>query len=648
LAYWYRNAPLLLPEEVWRLELQLKPPWGRINFQGADREQWLFAEKIGGLATVKSGERIAAASSRLSNWNASRHYVRTQLARFIGDQDNRAVVAALAIADRSGLSLRQRNILSQTGTAHLLAISGLHIGLSAVFGFWLARVFLSLWPLRWTGGLIWPASQLTGLALALAYAALAGFGTSTIRAMAMLAAGVLALLLRRTIHPGQALLIALSLILLFDPLAFLSAGLWLSFAAVGVLLLLFSKGHAGQLAWWRQMLRAQTGIMLVLLPLSAWWFQSASVVGLLANLLAIPFVSAVVVPLILLGLLTLPLCAALAAMTFSAAAVCVGWLFRALSALAGLPLSFLALPQPPLWASVLATLGALLLLLPHGLHHRWLGAVLLLPLFAPQLPPQSGRMQMDVLDVGQGTAVLVSSSNHLLLYDSGPGNGKDFDLADSVIRPAIRASGHSGPDLIIISHADLDHSGALRSLVGYYPQAGVLASFPEPANGVMSCVDTWRWNWDGLAFEILHPSPWLPYLGNDSSCVLSISTDTVSILLPGDIAEAAEQRLLHLRRLKNTDILLVPHHGSRLSSTPGFLHAVRPRIAIATAGLGNRFGFPRPEVIHRYRDAGIPLWSTDGCGAVRLLISENGDIQASSARRARPAPWRWPVGELCP
>ncbi len=647
LTYWYRDPPALLPGEIWRLELQLKPPWGWVNFQGPDREMWLFAEGIGGLATVRSGERLRPNSRYFFNWSALRQTIRSRLNQSVDNASNRAVVAALAIADRSSLSARQRDILQRTGTAHLLAISGLHIGLAALCGLWFARLLILAVPLRWSVGLAYPLTLVASFALAALYAALAGFGTSTIRALLMLAVGVLAMLVRRTIHPGQAILTALALILLFDPLAVLSAGFWLSFAAVGVLLLLFNKGNSRDRAWWRQMLRAQAGITVVLLPLSAWWFQSASVSGLIANLLAIPWVSVIVVPLILLGLILLPLSDVLSALAFSAAGGAAGLLLKVLDVLASLPVSSLALPQPSAWALVLATLGALMLLLPRGIRHRWLGVLLLLPLFVADQAPAQQQIQIDVLDVGQGTAVLVNSSKHLLLYDSGPGDGKDFDVVDSVIRPAILRSGHPAPDRILISHNDLDHSGGLNGLRKRYPAAAVYASLPEAVAGIEPCDDTLHWQWDGMAFAVLHPSAYLPYIGNDSSCVLSINMDKVTIWLPGDISQVTEQRLLQ-RHAGKLDVLLAPHHGSNTGSSAEFLHVMQPAVALAAAGLGNRFGFPHPAVQQRYRAAGIPLWSTDACGALRLRISSDGAIQGYSARRQRTAPWRWPAGESCP
>lgn len=647
LTYWYRDAPLLQPGETWRLELRLRPPWGPVNFHGSDRERWLFAEGVGGLATVRSGTRLQAAHWLRSGWDGWRQAARSHIDLAVADERNRNIVSALAIADSSGMSTQDRNILAVTGTAHLMAISGLHIGLAAWFGFWLARLLLLAIPLRWAAGQTHALALAAGLLLAVVYAGLAGFGTATLRALLMLAAGVLVLLTRRQVHPGQALLLALAGVFMFDPPAILGAGFWLSFSAVGVLLFIFAGGGAARLGRWRGLLLAQLAIMLALMPLSAWWFQQVSVSGLVVNLLAIPWVSMVVVPLVLLGLILLPLADGLGALAFTLAGHASGGLLQGLDLAAGLPHASLTLHQPSLWQLGIASLGALLLLLPRGLPHRWLGLPLLLPLFMASPSPPENQLRLDILDVGQGTALLVNSSRHLLVYDSGPGDGVEFDLVRQVILPAIVHSGHRTPDRIVISHGDLDHAGGMRRLLQTYPAAVVHGNLPRPVAGVRPCHDALRWEWDGIGFQVLHPSSHLPYLGNDSSCVLSIGTGNYSVLLPGDVTEAVESRLVKTG-LAGGGMLLVPHHGSKTSSSSAFLRALQPSIAVATAGVGNRFGFPRPEVRQRYRDAGITFWSTDECGGIRLLIDGDGRVHAQSARVVKSAPWRWPAGASCP
>ncbi|HKX56861.1 MAG TPA: MBL fold metallo-hydrolase, partial [Xanthomonadales bacterium] len=307
------------------------------------------------------------------------------------------------------------------------------------------------------------------------------------------------------------------------------------------------------------------------------------------------------------------------------------------------------------------------LLLPLGLRVHAPAALLMLPLLLPASPVAANRVRMEVLDAGQGTALLLQTGSRLLLYDSGPGSSPSrtpgnspesepadkavdaaaYDLVDSVIHPAILANGFSRPDRIVISHGDLDHAGGLASLQQKYASIPVFASLPEPMAGVQACTDELNWNWQGSRFRVLHPSPYLPYKGNDSSCVLEIDVGQFKLLLPGDISSRVEKRLTG-RGLDISRILLVPHHGSRTSSTTELLHATVPELALATAGIGNRFDFPRADVRQRYLDAGIRFLSTNRCGAISLEVAGDEAMQLRSARRVRAAPWRWPAGAECP
>jgi competence protein ComEC len=343
----------------------------------------------------------------------------------------------------------------------------------------------------------------------------------------------------------------------------------------------------------------------------------------------------------------MPLSDPLSSFLFLAAAHTAGCLLDLLSVMSRWPVASFNLVQPATWLVLLASLGALLLMFPRGLPGRWLGLALVLPLFAQARSPDPGAIRVDILDVGQGTAVLLSTASHLLLYDSGPGDGERFNLVNQVIEPAILHSGHDMPDRIIISHADLDHAGGLSALQLRYPFSQISAKLPETRPGLDSCDNGLKWNWDDISFEVLHPGPFLPYLGNDSSCVLSVRTAHVSILLPGDISTAVEQRLLQSGLLPH-DVLLVPHHGSNSSSSIAFLQRLKPKAAVATAGAGNRFDFPRPEVTRRFKNLDIDFWSTNACGAVRFDFSGDGSMTASSARQTRAAPWRWPAEAGCP
>jgi len=660
-VYWFRNRyaergrenglPSLRAGERWRLQLRLRHARGRVNFHGVDAERWYFTEGLYALALVQDGDNARLSAPGRFDLQHWRERVLDRLALVASDKPAYPVLAALAVADRRGLTRLDRRILSATGTGHLLAISGLHIGLAAVLGFYLGRMVLLCLSAGIQHRLAVVLPWLTAWLAALAYAGLAGFGVSTQRALIMLTVACVAVLSRRNIHPAQAWLIAMAIVLLVDPVAPLRAGFWFSFVAVAVLLLMFTPrfGHVGV---WRRMLMAQLAISLVMAPLGMYWFQQASVPGLLANLVAIPAVSMLIVPALLAGLLLLWLPGPLAGWALGIAAHAAEWLMLVLEWIAVLqPPRFSSTHAPGLFAVSLAMLGAALLLLPRGLPVRAAGLVLLLPLFLPA-SPERGKSQarIDFLDVGQGLSVLVNSATHLLVYDTGPGNGltgeDGLDMVEGTIRPMIEATGKT-PDMVIASHADLDHSGGLQSLMSDFPDAEYLASLPERSPGIGPCRAPRHWNWDGLDFKILHPSAGLPYLGNDSSCVVSVRGPSISLLLTGDISHAVERRLAG-RDLGAYSVLVAPHHGSSTSSSQALIDAVQPGWAIISAAFGNRFDFPRADVLERFSKAGVPALNTALCGGIRMSAGTQGEPAVQSARARRNAIWRWPAGSECP
>lgn len=647
LVRWYEEWPAVSAGQAWCLDLLLKPPWGPVNFQGPDRERWLFAEGIGAVASVRDGTFVAPAGANGQRLTMLRESLRRQIREDLPNVREAGIVAALAVADRSGISRADRQLLTLTGTSHLLAISGLHIGLAAVGGLLAARWLGWLLPLARRGRGLVLLGLGGGAVAAGAYAALAGFGVPTVRSLVMLLVVSAAIMLARTIHPGRAWMLAMAAVLLSNPFAALGAGFWFSFFATGALLWVFVP-RGGQRNAWRALLLAQAAVMLVLLPLSAFWFQAFSLAGFAANLVAIPLVSFGIVPFVLTGVAAQAVSGALSAMAWGVAGKVSGALLAFLEVMAAVQGGMTPLHSPGLVGTMLATVGALLLLLPRGMPGRGLGLFFLAPLFLPTahgLP--AGATEVEVLDVGQGTAALVRTAAGTLLYDSGPGDGAGRDMVASAIVPAINRSGARAPDRIVISHGDQDHAGGLGSLRARYPGAAFNANLSRAAEGTQGCHAPGGWRWQETGFTVLHPTRALPYLANDSSCVILVEAPGGSVLLSGDISAAVEARLL-LEGLPRSRLLLVPHHGSRTSSSPAFLAALEPSVAIATASLGNRFGFPRQEVRHRYAEAQIPFWSTGECGAMRVLILGSGQLEVSSARLARPAIWRWPAASGCP
>jgi competence protein ComEC len=648
LAHWYRDAPVVKAGERWQLRLRLQPPRSRINFSGPDRERWYYAQGLGAVASIVAGDNRKLAPAAGFNIHVIRQQIGARIESVLGQGRAGGMLRGLTVADRNGLSRDDMRVLSTTGTGHLLAISGLHVGLVAAAGFAAGRVMTLLLPGGLRIALSVAAPWCMSLMLATLYAALSGFAVSTRRALIMLLVLAVLKLLRRQASPVRAWLLALAAVLLFDPLAPLRAGFWLSFAAVAVLLLLFTP--RGGRPWALKALpMAQLALGLALAPLGLYWFQQTSMAGGLANLIAIPWVSLAVVPAALAAVFSMAFADPLADFLLVLAGIAAEGLWRVLDVFSRLPdTTGFAIPGPGITASALALIAALLLLLPRPLQWRWIGLVALLTLYFPAASrvPEGG-LQVTLLDVGQGLSVLVSDHERLLLYDTGPGDGDGADLFASVIRPALVNSGYPNPERVVVSHGDLDHAGGLASVLSAFPSAETLANLREKHPLVRPCSSPQRWQWPATQFEVLHPSPQLPYLGNDSSCVLSIRHGDHTILLSGDISEAVEQRLVG-RGLDRHDILLVPHHGSASSSSPGFIEAAEPRIAIVAAGAGNRFGFPRHEVGERYREAGVVLLSTADCGAIRISLGADGEPLLESARVQRPARWRWPAAAVCP
>lgn len=614
---WYAGPPVQAGER-WRLAVQLRRPLGTANPQVFDYEAWLLAQRIGALGSVKAGQRLQAASG-VTAWRDQLRQRLLQTPAFARE----GALAALVLGDGSGLSRADWQVLQATGTVHLMVISGQHIALlaglvyAAVAG--LAR--LGLWPralpwLPWACGL--------GFAAALAYGVLAGFEVPVQRACVMVALVLLWRLRFRHLGVWLALLMALNAVLLVEPLASLQAGFWLSFAAVAVLLLVFA-GRLGPWPWWRSWGRAQWSMAVGLLPAMLALGLPVSLSGPLVNLLAVPLLGVVVVPLALLGTLLLPVPWLGETCLWLAGGLLHG-LFWGLTQVAAVLPAWLPV-APPLWAWCLGVLGVVLVLLPAGVPGRGLGVLLVLPLLWVPVPrPAPGEVQVWQWDVGQGLSVLLRTREHALLYDAGPRHG-DFDLGERLVLPALRAQGISRLDVLLLSHADLDHAGGAEALQRGLPIGRVLsgeaAALPA-ALAAQPCIDGASWQWDGVRF-----STWrwqqAPE-GNPASCVLQVAAASGErLLLTGDIDQAAERALLASGRDLRADWLQVPHHGSGSSSSLAFLQAVAPRAALLSRARYNVYGHPHPQVLARYRALGVEVYDSVADGSVQLLLGRHGE-----------------------
>lgn len=623
----WRGGPEVRSGERWRLAVSLKRPSGLLNFHGFDQEAWLLAQRIGATASVKDGERLVPAH------NAWRDSVRQRLMA-VDAQGREAGLAALVLGDGSGLAAEDWQVLQATGTVHLLVISGQHIGLLAglVYGLIAGLARYGCWPRTWPW-LPWACGLAFGAALG--YGLLAGFGVPVQRACVMV--GLVLVWRMRFRHLGVwwPLLLALNGVLILEPLASLQPGFWLSFAAVAVLILAFA-GRLGPWSVWQVWTRPQWLIAIGLFPVLLVLGLPISLSAPLANLVAVPWISLVVLPLALLGTALLPLPWLGESLLWLAGGALAG-LFEGLAWLAGLQPAWVP-AEVPLGYWWLSLLGTVLLLLPNGVPLRLLGLpMLLLAVFPPQERVPHGQVDVVQLDVGQGQSLILRTRHHTLLYDAGPRTGT-FDLGARVVLPSLRKFGVDRLDMMLLSHADADHAGGAAAIAGGMPIRRVVGGEVEglPAFlGTQPCVSGEQWQWDGVSFE-LWQWPGADN-GNAKSCVLQVQANGERLLLTGDIDRAAEQAFLASPLAVPTDWLQAPHHGSRSSSSKAFLQRLAPGSVLISRGRGNAFGHPHPQVLQRYQALGSQVYDSAEQGAVRLQL---GAFAAPVVARSQRRFWR--------
>jgi competence protein ComEC len=657
-----RDAPVTAPPVVhagerWTLTVRLKRPHGNVNAHGFDLEAWLLEHDLRATGYVRNDAgnvRITAFAGRAGDQvQRARERVRERVGNALPDAPYRGVLVALAIGDQRAIPESQWAVFNKTGITHLVSISGLHVTVFAALAAACALAFARRWPALTLRVPARKVAALVGAAVAFGYVLLAGAEVPAVRTLLMLAVAAFGLWLGR---PGTAALVwlwSLVAVLCWDPWAGLAPGFWLSFGAVG--LLLYAGGNRLRVAparsfrerlreSLRESARAQWVVTIGLVPGTLALFQQVSVVSVLANAVAIPVVTLAIVPLALLGIVApidLPWIVAHAVLSV---------LMRYLEWLAALPLAAWTSHAPRGWTVAVAVMGILWLFAPRGVPGRALGALWTLPL-AFVLPPgvTEAGVRIVVLDVGQGLAVLVTTAHHTLLYDTGPRFNESVDAGGRIVVPFLRAAGIARLDALIVSHADSDHSGGALSILHALSVDRIVSSLPADhpivayrARGppATHCVAGMQWTWDGVAFEIVHPLLSAYTEGarksNDLSCVLRIVSGGGSVLLTGDIEAASEAEILARDAAIAADVLVVPHHGSRTSSTPAFVAAVSPHFAVIAAGYRNRFGHPRGEILARYAHAGAARPRTDHGGAITVTLIPGQPIAMFAEReRAR-------------
>ena len=646
LVSWYRaaaweDAPAVLartvhPGERWLLTLRLRRPHGLVNPHGFDYEAWLLERGVGATGYVRGrGEqkRLGERNS-LQDWiERARESVRDRFLAVLGPTPAAGILVALAVGDQRAIASEEWQLFNRTGVTHLMSISGLHVTLVSGLVAWLVALGWRRVPAL---ALRLPARKsaaLAAIAAAFAYTLLAGSGVPAQRTFWMVAIVAAALWSGQIASPWRTLALALAVIVFLDPWAMLAPGLWLSFGAV----LLIFYGVAGwsapgsRMAQWA---RVQWAVTVGLAPAALLLFGQISVAGPIANAVAIPVVSVIVTPLALVAAIA-PVDALL-----HLSAWLTEWLLQFLEWCATLPGAQWQQHVPEWWSVLLALAGAAWLLAPRGVPWRAGGIALMAPAFC-LLPaaPRPGELWLTAFDVGQGLAVLARTSTKTMLYDAGPAWASDADSGSRVVVPALRGAGIGRLDLLVLSHEDSDHIGGALSVLEAL-EVETMASSLAAGHALRGMVPAPRrcaandaWQWDGVRFEFLNPAV-AHTKRNDQSCVLRIDTPGGAVLLTGDIERAGEQALLATR--VKSDVVLVPHHGSRTSSTPEFISAVAPSWAVVAAGYRNRFRHPNGEVLQRYQGAGARIARTDLDGAVGIVLTQSGvDVTGERHRRGR-------------
>lgn len=678
--------PDIVPGQVWRMALTLKPPHGLRNPHAFDYEAYAFAHGIRASGSVRGVPRLLHDEPWASLpvvAQRARHEVRAAMHRFLDGKRYGAVLLALAIGDQASVLPEDWDVFNRTGITHLVSISGSHITMIAAMG---GALTLWLWRRARMGGRALAeqmpaqlAAALAALVVAWLYCLLAGWGVPARRTFLMLAVIAAAYVVRLPVSASRLLSVVAFAVVLLDPWALLASGFWLSFGAVYILM--------ASSTWWGQAAGGlpktrrqrwlaiaamasglQLAISLALMPFLAFIFHEVSLVSPLVNAYAIPVISLIVTPLALLS--------AAAAMVPGLAplAELAAWVGHAALAvimvptlwLAQLPVATLKVAATPLVLGVLAVTGIVAAALPYGLPGRRIAWLLMAPaLFWTPKRPSEGEWTLHALDVGQGSAIVIQTMRHAFLFDTGLRSGPASDTGARVIAPFLRTQGVQRLDALVVSHADIDHAGGVRSVLEAVPVAQSYSAFGLQANlereaallaeaslppmplAQSGCQYGMRWNTDGVSFAFLWPLDDAPATRNrkrarrnDSGCVLHIQGRYHAALLPGDISARQEAALVE-RGLADVDIVLAAHHGSKTSSAPSFVDSMRAQHVIVQAGRWNRYGHPSPLIEQRWRDSGATVWRTDLDGAVQVT-SNAVALKVKATRQSSPRYWQTP------
>ncbi len=630
---WFEPPVVLRLGDVWELELRLRRPRGSSNPGVFDYEAWLFRERIGAVGYVVGGHRnhlIRSGDPGVIDRVRQRFVDRI----LVLSPNSAGVLAAISVGARHLITAEQWDRYARTGTSHLMAISGLHIGLAAGGGYVLASL---IGGLLIRGGSHHDRATVFALLVAVSYALISGLAIPARRASLMIALVAITILRRRQVSPLTVIVAACIMVTVSSPIASMAPGFMLSFAAVLVLLWLAQRLSRGserkaiaRLILAVRQLNIIQGLLLIgLLPLTVLIFDRIAFIAPVVNLVAVPVFSLVTVPFTLAGLLLDGQFQVIGDPALRVAAFSLEYLEKLIAMAAQIPATGHIVPAVTGSAWFLLFLPFLWIILPPGWPGRRLALIAVIALVLHQPPrPDDGCVAVDVLDIGQGLAVVLQTRAHTLVFDTGPAFRGGSNTAETVILPYLASKAVNRVDKLIISHSDLDHSGGVDTLVQGLDVAELLVgeSLDGDERTQEFCNAGDQWEYDGVRFSFIYPPKGALRDGNDASCVLRVEAGDYQLLITGDIEQPAERQLIRDDMLGRVDAVVVPHHGSRTSSSAPFVRALAPDLAVVSAGFDNRWGFPKDDVVARWVGVGARVLETSTSGAIGIRLCEQSGI----------------------
>lgn len=636
---WFEPPVALRIGDVWRLQLVVRVPRDTSNPGFMDAETRMLRQRIGAVGYVVDSRLNELKGAGTGNGiERFRERFLNRLQQQAISADSMAVLAAIVVGARHKMSTEQWERYARTGTSHLMAISGLHIGLAAMGAYGFARLLLGMAFIRVNQVRL---SLLAAVFASLGYAAISGFAIPAQRAVLMLVLTTMSVVALRGVHAARILVLSAVAIMAVNPLSMLAPGFRLSFAAVALLFWLALRTRPQRQSLLSRPVFAAGGFFSIqlflafgLLPITVLTFGRMSLAAPFINMLAVPLFSIVTVPLALCSLILIGPLEPLGDVALRLAAASVASVDYLIDRVANVPASARMLPGIASLAWVYLLLPLCWVLLPvrcPGRHVAWLGVVALLSWRPPGPPP--GCLDATMLDVGQGLAVVITTGDRVLLYDTGPSYRSGSSAAERIVLPYLAYAGIRRIDRIVVSHSDLDHAGGSSALVDALPVGEIISGDPLRTIATRECTSDIAWKWGDSRFSVLHPSPGSKLDGNNASCVLLVETGQRRLLLTGDIEAAVESALVRQRVLGPVDIVTVPHHGSRTSSTTPFIRSLTPAYAIVSTGYGNQWGFPKSDVTARWRDAGASVLNTALSGALSFRMCRTGPLAPPAENR---------------